>query len=256
MMTINEVSFNRPEVVAGFSVVFGFCWLRPFRASFEVLRKDHDSPQVHSRISGPLPSNFAVPSAIRNMKCSPFLDIIVSFALSLRAWISDAFNFPSSSISATMWLPSRFFPATNAYPRNLPCKTFLPNWWGQRSEFIQPFAPQGMIGPLNGSPNRFSQSVLPSAKRCRTFADSNSIPLNQPTIFHTSQIATILQTFLPYFSALLSRQSHSSQIDEVWKYNDSTISSQDLPNSNELSVYMTFRFSDGWRNVRKLFSVS
>ena len=30
MMTMNEVSFNRQEVVAGFRVVLGFCWLRPY----------------------------------------------------------------------------------------------------------------------------------------------------------------------------------------------------------------------------------
>ena len=45
--------------------------------------------------------NFAVPPAGGYMKCSPFLDVIVSFALSLRAWISDASNFPNSSMCAT-----------------------------------------------------------------------------------------------------------------------------------------------------------
>ena len=33
--TMNEVSFFRPEVAAGFSVVFCFCWLRPIRVSLK-----------------------------------------------------------------------------------------------------------------------------------------------------------------------------------------------------------------------------
>ena len=33
VMTTSEVSFNRPEVVAGFGVVFCFCWLRSIRVS-------------------------------------------------------------------------------------------------------------------------------------------------------------------------------------------------------------------------------
>ena len=37
MMTINKVSFNRPEVVAGFSDIMCFCWLRPIRVSLKFL---------------------------------------------------------------------------------------------------------------------------------------------------------------------------------------------------------------------------
>ena len=40
------------------------------------------------------------------------------------------------------------------------------------------------------------------------FADSNSIPWNQPTIFHPDLIATILQTYLLSLCVLLSQQSH------------------------------------------------
>ena len=52
------------------------------------------------------PHNFAVSSSNGNVDCSlPFLDVNTSFALSLRAWISDASYCPSSSISATITSP-------------------------------------------------------------------------------------------------------------------------------------------------------
>ena len=77
------------------------------------------------------------------MKCSPFLEVNISFALSLRAWISDASRFPSSSISATQMSPFQSLPATNAHPRNIHGRTFLPNWWSLdnlalKSDDIQP----------------------------------------------------------------------------------------------------------------------
>ena len=65
-------------------------------------------------------------------------------------------------------------PTYNAYPRNIPGKTFLPNWWslawsladiGQYSII----APKGIIGPVNGSPTRLSQGVVPSARRSWTY---------------------------------------------------------------------------------------
>ena len=63
--------------------------------------------------------------------------------------------------------------------------------------------------------------VFPSAKRSWTFRTQIAfITKNQPTMFHPSLIATSL----PLFCALLFRQSHSSRIDGVWKYDDSMIS--------------------------------
>ena len=59
----------------------------------------------------------------------PFFDVITSFVLNLREWTSDAFKFQIP-------LPN------NAYPRNIPNKTYLPNWrnldWSlQKSDDIQ-----------------------------------------------------------------------------------------------------------------------
>ena len=89
------------------------------------------------------------------------------------------------------------------------------------------------------------------------FADSSDIPWNPPTIFRPDLSATIPQMSLPSFCALLFRQSHLSQIDEVvdvqWFQHRS---SQALPNSKELSVLMTLGFLVGSKNFCKLCSVA
>ena len=104
-----------------------FCWLRPIRVSlkFSSLQENTSSELIlvlHDH-------SLALPSASGNLNNSPFLDVNISFALSIRAWISEASNLPSSSISATIISPYQILPATNAYSRNFSGKTFLPNWW-------------------------------------------------------------------------------------------------------------------------------
>ena len=107
MMTINEVSFNRPKVVAGFGVIFCCCWLRPIQVSLKFFSEIFT------------PCKLMLPRSNGNMKCSPFLDVIISFASSLRSWVSDGSSFPSSSTSATKISPFQIPPAPhrNAYPR-------------------------------------------------------------------------------------------------------------------------------------------
>ena len=110
-----------------------------------------------------------MPSAIGNTNFSPVLDVNIYFALSLRAWSSDASNCPRSSTSATRISLWQIPPAKYAYPKNIPGKTFLPNWWSLDWSFTEigncsTNAPNGKISPLNGSPNRLSKSVLPSVK--------------------------------------------------------------------------------------------
>ena len=55
------------------------------------------------------------------------------------------------------------------------------------------------------------------------FADKCNNPKNLPTNFHLDPIATIQQRCLPLLFALLFQQYHSSQIDKVSKFDDSTI---------------------------------
>ena len=69
-------------------------------------------------------------------------------------------------------------PVINTYPRSIPGKTFLPNWWirdwslaeiGWYSIIDPTDAPKGIIGPPNGSPNRLSWDVFSSDRRSWTF---------------------------------------------------------------------------------------
>ena len=91
------------------------------------------------------------------------------------------------------------------------------------------------------------------------FADRCNIPWNPPTIFHPDLIATVPQMSLPWFCALLFRQSHLFLIcdlcgvDVKWFQERSA---QALPNSWELSVCMTFGFFVSSKIFCKLFSVS
>ena len=55
------------------------------------------------------------------------------------------------------------------------------------------------------------------------FADSNSIPENQPTIFHPGLIATVQQSSLLLFCEPPSQQYHLSRNGEALRYNDSRI---------------------------------
>ena len=74
--------------------------------------------------------------------------------------------------------------------------TFLPNWRSRGWYFPEigysTIAPNGITWPLNGSPNRLSQSVFHICPE-----DNNSIPKNRPTIFHPSQMAIVQQR--PFF---------------------------------------------------------
>ena len=81
VMTIDEVTLDRPEVGTGFSVI---CSL-PIRLDFSTdLHSSRSVPRVGSRNSWSLPDNFSVPSAIGNMNSRSFCLINTSFALILR----------------------------------------------------------------------------------------------------------------------------------------------------------------------------
>ena len=78
-----------------------------------------------------------------------------------------------------------------------------------------------------------------------------------PPFFHPDLIATILQTYLLSLCVLLSQQSHLFQICVVSTFKwFQERSSQALPNSKELSVWMTLGFLFGSKNFCKLLCVS
>ena len=86
--------------------VLSWGWRRPFWFSKKI---SCSSPPLSglSRIkvdvlrSWSSPYIYAVPSATGNMKILPFIGVNTSFALSLRAWSSDASICSNSSMSAT-----------------------------------------------------------------------------------------------------------------------------------------------------------
>ena len=76
--------------------------------------------------------------------------------------------------SAIRMSPFQTPPAIKAYPEKIPGNTFLPNWWIlalSLSEFrrYSTSAPNGMIGPLNDSPNLRPYGVFPSVRRSWTY---------------------------------------------------------------------------------------
>ena len=83
-------------------------------------------------------------------------------------------TFPNLPGLLSKYLLSKIPPAISSQPRKIPGNTFLPDWWVLAWSFgevgwYSTLAPKGIIGPVNGSPNRLSYGVFPSAKRSWTF---------------------------------------------------------------------------------------
>ena len=109
--------------------------------------------------------------------------------------------------------PFQIPPACNAYSKHIPGKTFGPNWsldWSfAETGWCSTIAPNGVAGPSKGTPNRLSYGVFPSVKRdLERFADSSNTPWYPPTIRHLDWTAIAPQMSLPWFCALLFRQSN------------------------------------------------
>ena len=101
-----------------------------------------------------------------------------------------------------------------------PGRTFLPNWWSldwsrAEIEWYSTIAPQGILGPLSGSPNRLSH--YPSDKRSWMFRRWQQHSTESAQHFSNSTAKS-----LPQFCAPLSQQSHLFPIGEG-KFDDSMI---------------------------------
>ena len=171
-----------------------------------------------------LPDSFVVPSGIWSFKCSPLVGVNTSFALILRARISTA---------------SMFFQFLNVCDQNLSFPSSLRNHYVSGGTYhvklsyriggsldwsfaeigdFQPLRQKGLTWPSKMVVQiavRKVVSHLPGG--LGHFADSNSIPQNQPTIFHEILIAAILLKILLSFVARLFQQCHSSRIDDFLK---------------------------------------
>ena len=185
------------------------------------------------------------------MKLPLLFGVITSFALSLRAWISDPAKFSSSSMSATKISPSQIPSAYTAYPRNIPGNTFLPNWWS----LCWSSAEMDGILPRSQTESRGLQMILQIAFHevfshlpagSGHFADNSSIPLDQPIIFHPRRIVTVQQMVLLLFCVPLPQQYHLSRIDGSLMF----------AKFQRIVCINVFRLSDGSRNFPKLLFVS
>ena len=88
------------------------------------------------------------------------------------------------------------------------------------------------------------------------FSDNNSLLFNHPTIFHPSLISTIQQQILLSIVVGLFQQCHLFRIVKVSKFDVSVIILHRICQIPMNCKKMTFGFSDGSRNFRKLLSVS
>ena len=119
------------------------------------------------------PGNLTVSSALGKMNFSPFMCVHTSFALSLFAWISNSSTLSNSSMSATKVSPFQIPTACNAYPRNIPGKTFGPNWCSRDKSsaeigWYSTIAPKGITGSVEWMVGGFHGMFLLSAKHSRS----------------------------------------------------------------------------------------
>ena len=106
-----------------------------------------------------------------NKNCHLFIGVNTTFALSLFVWISGASICSNSSMPATKMSPFQIPPACNAYPRNIPGKTFGPNWCRLDRSLAEigwysTIAPNGITRPS------FRRNwTLHSRRTCRSMRD-------------------------------------------------------------------------------------
>ena len=149
---------------------------------------------------------------------------------------------PSHSVFCDMFLMHLTFPILQS----------------QQSEYLlHKFPSREQSMSKKDSPNLPSFWDFPSCRSFGPLADSNSISKNPITTHHPIQIAIIRLMSLLLLDVQLLLQFRF--VFERWSvivrwFHDN--SSQYLPNSSKLYVWVTFGFCDGFENFRKFFSVS
>ena len=138
------------------------------------------------------------------------------------------YQISSSSMSATKISPFLIRPENNAYPRNIPGKTFVPNsrspdWSFAEIGKYSTIAPKGVIGPLIGSPNRLFR-CFPTCQEVLNFSQI-AIAFHgiSPPFFIQARSQQYLQTFLLLFCEPHIQPCHLSRIDRMLKHDDSMI---------------------------------
>ena len=142
----------------------------------------------------------------------------------------------------SMCLFFQIHPACNEKSRNVPGKTFGPNWCNlDRSVteigWYSTIAPNGIIGPVNGIAKRLPYGVFPSDKRSWIFRRLQWQSMEsahqfsfRPDCNNTAEVPSLTPRTalspIPFVSDLCG-------VDVQW-FQDNSL--QDSPNSKELSV--------------------
>ena len=142
------------------------------------------------------PKTLTVPSATGNIKFPPLIGVNTSFALSLRAWNSDASISSNSSMSATIMSPFQILTACNACPNYI----FLARILGridavqiglsQKQGDIRLLLQTVLLVRQRAFRTAFQMVSSDQTRDLECFADSSSIPWNPPTIHYPDLIAT------------------------------------------------------------------
>ena len=182
VLTIDRVTFNRPKVSLGFSVIFCFCLLRPFLFALKFSTESFAPHRLFPPLSG-------------------FSEFVISdwqFCGAICYWEQDFFSplwrqhfFCIDSSRMDFWCV-HVFQSLNVCDQNVSfpnssrdhCiaeeyawQDFLTKIGGALTCFFffaeigkySTITPKWITGPWNGSPNRLSCGVFPSARRSWTF---------------------------------------------------------------------------------------
>ena len=180
MMTTNEILFNGPEVFASFCVIFCFFRLELFpdamRFSAEILSPYGGFPSQSGFLEFVVsPWQYCWTICHRKYK---FFNFLVSSGLLSHSVFWDKFlmhpTFPVLQSQQSEYLLHQFLPRTTHVQERFLVIPFFPNWWIialSLSEFgrYSTSASNGIIGPLNDSPNLRSCWYFPFARRSWTF---------------------------------------------------------------------------------------
>ena len=102
---------------------------------------------------------------LHHLQLGMYIRLLVSPILLLRWFVEDKFlmhpNFQFFQVSKIRISPFHYLSAINAYPSKIPGNIFFPNWWSLAWSRVtmgwySTNAPNGIMGPLIGSPNRLS----------------------------------------------------------------------------------------------------
>ena len=169
------------------------------------------------------------------MKISQSFGVVTTFALRLRAWISDA-----SKFSQLLNVSNRYVSLSKFAPRTMHIRGIRLLKLSQKSDDIQQMLRKGITRPSSGAPNRHSQGVFPFCQEILNISQT-------ATVFHTADV--------PSFT-LRTAQFMSSRIDEVYKFDDSMI---DLHKICQIPTNCQCKRLSAFQTVREssvLFSVS